>query len=341
MTIENIEAKADVGLVDWHSHMLSERLVPPSDAVGRWPGIRADGGGYQLTLAGQFYRDVDERTFRAAPRLAYMDEQGVAVQVLSAPPYAVGFDGPPAECASIAAQQNEYLASIVAQEPSRFSMFAMLPYGDPAAVEAELGRLAGYSGVAGVCFTPHRDDYLCGSEHLQLWQELAQLGLLVFVHPADTHMPHCDLSTGSIFGAGMPLATARTATRMITSGLLAAVPDLRILLAHAGGALPSTIDRLAHDWEMGQLPALSVSPLAYIRASFWADAIAYAAAPLRLAAETFGADRIVYGSDYPFTAAQSPHELESLDPSARLLDQMIVSGSRLLAMTAGRHDRRL
>jgi aminocarboxymuconate-semialdehyde decarboxylase len=324
------------GLVDWHSHMLSDRLTPRPSAVGAWPGIRSRAGVYELTLAGDLYRQIDERTFRAEQRLSDMDEMGVAVQVLSPPPYVVGFAGPPAETASLAAQQNEFLAGVVAREPTRFAMLAMLPYGDASAVEAEIGRLAGYQGVLGVCVTAFRDDHLCDPAHEQLWRQLAEAGLLAFVHPADTHIPECELSTGSVFGAGMPLATARTATRMIASGLLAAVPDLQVLLAHAGGALPSTIDRLAQGWRLGQLPALAESPVSYARRSFWADNLAYAAAPLQLAALTFGVERIVYGSDYPFAAAQSPQQLDALDPAAGLVDQARATGSRLLDRTLER-----
>ena len=54
-----------------------------------------------------------------------------------------------------------------------------------------------------------------------------------------------DLATGSVFRAGMPFSTARIATRPITSGTLSEVSELRVLLAHVGGALAATIDRLA------------------------------------------------------------------------------------------------
>jgi aminocarboxymuconate-semialdehyde decarboxylase len=324
---------AVAGLIDWHNHMLSADLHPPAEASGRWPGIRSSGGSYQLTLGGSFYRDVDTRTFQAGPRLADMDGLGVQLQVLSAPPYAVAFDGPPAEYAALVAQQNEFLAGVVAAHPDRFALLAMLPYGDDAAVAAELERLAGYPGMAGVCLTPNRDDHLCGPQHRDLWRMLAAAGHIIFVHPADTAMCEPDLASGSVFGAGMPFSTARIATRLITSGTLSEVADLRVLLAHAGGALAATIDRLTRGWQMGQLPQLTESPLAIARQAFWVDAIAYAPAPLRAALDTFGADRMVYGSDYPFAALLSPDELADIDPGA--LELVAANGKMLLEETTG------
>jgi hypothetical protein len=116
-----------------------------------------------------------------------------------------------------------------------------------------------------------------------------------------------DLAAGSMFGAGMPFSTARIATRLITSGTLSEVSELRVLLAHADTALAATIDRLARGWQTGQLPQLTESPLAIPRQAFWVDATAYAPVPLRAALDIFGTDRMVYGSDYPFAALLSPH----------------------------------
>ncbi|WP_300019706.1 amidohydrolase family protein [Pseudonocardia sp.] len=322
-------------LVDWHAHMLSDRLAPPSGAEGAWPGIRTAGGALELTLGGRPYRPVDARTFDPEPRLVDMDARGVAVQVLSPPPYAVAFDGPAAEFASLAEQQNAFLGEITSACPERFAMLGMLPYGEPARVTAEIERLEKLPGVRGVCLTAHRDDPVTDAAHEELWARFATNGWVVFVHPADTAMCAEDTATGAVFGLGMPLATARTATALVLSGMLAAVPRTRVLLAHAGGAFPATVDRLTRGWQLGMHPALAESPLATVRRSFWADALAYAPAPLHLAGAVFGADRLVYGSDYPFAAELRPAELESLHGDADLLARLTANGERLRAPGAG------
>lgn len=320
-------------LVDWHAHMLSDRLVPPPAAEGGWPGVRRTGGALELTLGGRPYRPVDARTFDPAPRLVDMDERGVDVQVLSPPPYAVAFDGPAAEFALLAEQQNAFLGTVVAARPDRFAMFGMLPYGAPERVSAEIARLEQQPGVLGVCLTAHRDDPLAAVAHEEMWARFAANGWLVFVHPADTAMCADDTASGAVFGLGMPLATARTATALVLSGLLVAVPDSRVLLAHAGGAFPATVDRLDRGWRMGQHPGLSESPSATARRHLWIDSMAYARAPLTLAAEVFGPDRMVYGSDYPFAAEQTPSELAAIEPDA--LSRVTLNGGRLLSALRG------
>lgn len=320
-------------LIDWHAHMLADTLIPPDGARGRWPGVRRDGGTTELTLGGDFYRTIDHRTFAAGPRLADMDATGVGMQVLSPPPYAVAFDGPLPEFAALAAQQNDFLAAVCAAHPDRFAMFGMLPYGDPALVSAELERLRDMPAVRGICLTSHHNDDLADRAHTEFWATVARRRWVVFVHPADTAMCDCDVASGARFGAAMPIGTGRMATRFITSGLLAEVPELRILLAHAGGTLPATVDRLAKGWLVGQHPNLAHSPLDYARQAFWVDSIAYAATPRRAALETFGAGRMVYGSDYPFVVMMTPQDVQDVDPDADLLAHLATTGTRLLDWT--------
>lgn len=325
----------DSGLIDWHAHMLADRLTPTAGHIGAWPGIRVAGNEFELTLGGEFYRPVDARTFDADRRLADMDATGVSAQVVSPPPYASAFDGPAGEFAALARQQNEFFAGLVERHPGRFGMLGMLPYGTQATVDAELDHLEQLPGVLGVCLSAHRNDDLADLTHRNFWARVAGNRWTVFVHPADTAMCSCDLDSGAPFGAGMPLATARTAIRLLTSGVPEAVPGLRILLAHAGGALPAIVDRLDHGWKLGLHPNLACSPLATAHDVFWVDSIAYAPSPLRAAAATFGADRMVYGSDYPFTAMLRPADVEAVEPGTGLLSRLSDNGAALLAWSQG------
>lgn len=322
---------------DWHAHMLSDQLRPPRQAQGRWPGIRAvrDGPGHELTLGGRFYRHVDERTFDPDRRLRDMDAWGITRQVISAPPYAVAFSGPRAEFAELARQQNAFLGDVVAAHPDRFAMWGLLPYGDDDLLLDECRRLENLPGVVGVCLTAYLDDHLCDPASAALWRRIAGNGWVVFVHPADTSMCDCDTGSGAVFGAGMPTSTGRTAVRLIASGVLAEVPDVRFLLAHAGGTLPAVLDRMDHGWRMGaQHQQLDEPPSTYARRAFWVDSIAYGQTSLRFAGDMLGWDRVVYGSDYPFAAVLDPVMLEDLAGSD-LRWQVMHTNSEALFGTIG------
>lgn len=80
------------------------------------------------------------------------------------------------------------------------------------------------------------------------WEAAEKLGALVFIHPdfADYkplfpfYMANC---------VGNPLSTTVAATRLILSGHFERYPNLKVLLAHAGGNLPWAIGRIEHAWE--------------------------------------------------------------------------------------------
>jgi aminocarboxymuconate-semialdehyde decarboxylase len=86
--------------------------------------------------------------------------------------------------------------------------------------------------------------------------------------------------------------------RLIFGSVLERYPQLRVCLAHGGGALPSVIGRLERSydvfevcWRHGAGP-----PASYLR-RLWYDTITHDVDALEA---LVGADRVVLGSDYPF-----------------------------------------
>lgn len=329
------------GLIDWHSHMLAPDLVPPRGARGEWPGIRvAADGAVDMMLGGRWYRRVDRRTIDPQVRVQGMDEWRVVRQVLSPPPMAVAFDGPVEEHAELARQQNDFLLSVVASAPERFSMFGVLPYGDPDLVEAEIARLQGRAGVLGVCLTARRDDALCTTRDAAMWSRIATNGWLVFVHPADTMLDD-NLPAEAVFGAGMPTATGITAATVLTSGLLEQVPGLRWLLSHGGGTLPALLARLDKSFSMGRTPELQNAPSVSAQRSFWVDSVVYGQELVALVEQTLGPAAMVFGTDYPFAAAVAPDGQAQLLRHPGLLPRLSKNGAALFqAAPAPRAEER-
>jgi predicted TIM-barrel fold metal-dependent hydrolase len=74
-----------------------------------------------------------------AQRLAYMDDAGITVQVLSntgpGPDLVPGSDG-----VAMAREMNDHLANAISKHPDRFKGFAVLPMQSPDACAAELER---------------------------------------------------------------------------------------------------------------------------------------------------------------------------------------------------------
>ena len=82
-------------------------------------------------------------------------------------------------------------------------------------------------------------------------------------------------------------------------------PKLRILLSHGGGARSWILPRLKHAYALGPpLQSLFAKDPEEVARSFFYDTILYARSALQYLASKVGPDRLVVGSDYPFTIKQ-------------------------------------
>jgi len=95
---------------------------------------------------------------------------------------------------------------------------------------------------------------------------------------------------------------ALAAASMITGGMAARHPRLRMAFSHGGGAMAILLPRLVHAWQRtpGLTASLAESPAATAR-RFYYDELVFSAEAVRFLLSTFGASQILVGSDYPFT----------------------------------------
>lgn len=97
------------------------------------------------------------------------------------------------------------------------------------------------------------------------------------------------------------METTVAVSRLIVSGTLDKLPNLKLLVAHAGAALPTLIGRLdscvAHDLAVKN--RLTNAPNHYLKKMYF-DAISYSAPALQCLISTVGDERIMFGTDNPF-----------------------------------------
>jgi aminocarboxymuconate-semialdehyde decarboxylase len=187
-------------------------------------------------------------------------------------------------------------------------------------------------GLRAVEIGTHINGIALGDARLHdIYAAAEQAGLMVMIHPL--HPLGLDRMGGRpelAAVAAFPLETAFAAVSLMTHGVLERFPKLQILLSHGGGALPWILPRLKHATELGP-PLSSLFPRdpAEIVKSFYYDTILYDPPALRYLADKVGADRLVVGSDYPFTIKQDrpaqfaeqglPIAREALSANARRL----------------------
>jgi aminocarboxymuconate-semialdehyde decarboxylase len=114
-----------------------------------------------------------------------------------------------------------------------------------------------------------------------------------------------------------PTDTTMAAARLLFSGILDDLPDLKLCLAHAGGFLPYQIE----GWT-GALPRiLPVSarlraPSEYLGRFFY-DSLTHHPLALEYLIKLVGAGNVVFGSDYPFEMLDSagPERQSTREPA--------------------------
>ena len=314
--------------IDIHTHVVPENFPPHARGATdvAWPSMApAHGCHRHVMLSGKVYRTVPDTSWDVARRVAGMDAQRVARQVLSPMPELLSYWLAGADGAALCRYLNEQIAAMVAREPGRFFGLGAVPLQDIDRAVAELEHLMGELGLAGVEIGTNVDGVVLGHPSLAPFFAAAErLGAAIFVHP----LRPCGMER--LVGPALlqqvlafPGETGLSAASLITSGTLARHPRLRIALSHGGGTLGALLPRLAHAWRT--LPTLKESvpddPLQTARA-FWVDSLVYEGDSIRRLIERFGESRVVVGSDFPFAIADADPvgRIRALGLDARLED---------------------
>jgi aminocarboxymuconate-semialdehyde decarboxylase len=301
------------GLVDVHTHAIDGDLPDLGRAYphDNWPSVDRTGETEaHLLFGGQPYRQIDHRCWSSEVRLSDMDRNGVAVQVLSPIPVTFCYRASAAGAAELASAQNEFFARITHQHPTRFAALGAVALQDPDRAIDEMRRCMRNRGFLGV----EIGTQVGGATELadpsldRFFAVAHELDALVLVHPSDQDLAARVTGLGLGFGAGMPIETALAAAALIARGALSRRPEVRICLAHGGGALPAIIGRLDKGAMIAGMPADSPNLPSRLAAQFWCDSMTYSRRTLDAAVEVFGRDHIVFGSDYPFAAMPEPFD---------------------------------
>jgi predicted TIM-barrel fold metal-dependent hydrolase len=242
-------------------------------------------------------------------RLRVMDEAGVGMQVLSV--VAPGSQQVAAEHAGdLSRALNDGCAEAVAAHPDRFNALASLPTQDPSAAIAEAKRAITELGFCGVVFNGHtRGRFLDAPEFDELLGAIAELDVPIYLHP--TYPPP---EVADVYFGGLPEPTARAlgtaawgwhaetglhVLRLAATGVFDRHPQLQVVVGHMGENLPFSLMR-ADAVLSGYNPhARSVADV--VREHVHITICGYITTPpLLCALQVFGADRIMFSSDYPF-----------------------------------------
>lgn len=292
-------SEAGLRLIDVHHHL----MLPEYEAALVRSGARDPSRPFRKNDSPQTVLDK-------------MTELGMAAAVLNPLSVAGVHHGDDANARYLTESVNEALAKFVSAAPDRLGFFAALPLPDVDGALAQMAHALDVLHADGIILLSHQNEVYVGDPAFEpLYAEMDRRGVFVFIHPA---MPP------NIAGLKLKLwpsfieyafDTTRVAANLIYHGFMGRYPNIKWILAHAGGTLPflSTRLHLMEELEVGRKPPFpfvgagrpfiervpeGVEP--YLDKFYFDVALSGGSAPMAALTEMAQADHIFYGSDWPF-----------------------------------------
>ena len=292
-------------ILDSHFHWWPRSVFERICSSKTYPRAQRNAKGgytYWRKESGEPAFDVTSVWFELDKMLARMDDLGHQVDVISSiGPISTHFsDVPAAVGREHAMLWNEEMAGAQRQHPGRFWGTAAVPLIDAKIAIEVLDHAVQKLGLVGVNVPGSiGDNTRLDAAYLEpFYDRVEELGVPVFLHPTDTML--ADLFAGYdgalYLGLGRLTDVSVAASRLIYSGLMERHPNLKVYMSHTGGVLPYQSGRMDKSFSKGvKLPHPTS---AYIKRMF-TDTVSPHTMGMKFAVEYYGADHIIYGSDYP------------------------------------------
>jgi predicted TIM-barrel fold metal-dependent hydrolase len=290
-------------IIDMHAHWFPDALADAFRKRTVKPMVYTKDDG----------KEYLETTFAPAPlrledieaRVAEMDRTGVEHGILSLSPV-TGIEGlSAAESVPLCRIVNDALSAACVKYPGRFSALASLPTADIALMVAEFERVMALPGLVGAMLAGDGFLSLKRADRFRPILEAAdRYHAIMLVHYGrianDAEPVRIDSSDNGHPRVGTLDMQARLSQNMITFCLtdyLQSFPNVTVLSHNLGGNIPFEIERMDHRTMIDLPPGTELPSKKFRSAPVLVDCNSLGARAIELAAEVYGADKIVFGSD--------------------------------------------
>ncbi|CAI0777819.1 Predicted metal-dependent hydrolase of the TIM-barrel fold [Serratia entomophila] len=233
-------------------------------------------------------------------RFALLDAAHIDMQVLSATPLSPHFEDEKT-AVDAARRVNDEYAELVQLYPDRFRAIASLPLPHIDASLRELDRTLSQLGMLGACITTSVLGLSIANPLFEpLYQELNRRHSVLAIHPAGRGALSPLIGDYQLtWSIGAPVEDTVAAMHFILNGIPQRFPGMKVIVPHLGGLLPMALERIDQTvvWEA---PGTPEKPSRAAR-RMWYDTVGHDHIPaLQAAVATFGAERLLFGTDFPF-----------------------------------------
>jgi len=232
-------------------------------------------------------------------------KQGVSKRVLSLAPESLFYEFPAELAAEACRRCNDFVADLAEKHRDILAAMACVPLQSPDAAAAELERSVRDLGLKGVEIAPNVNGKNFDDKSFSVFfKKVEQLGVPIFVHPLYVASAERLANYNLENYCGLPIETTVGAATIIFGGVLRDYPNLKIILAHAGGFLPYQIGRFDHGFlaRADSRTRIQEKPSTYFKKLYF-DTITHNRDALNFLILKAGVDHVVMGSDYPFDMA--------------------------------------
>jgi predicted TIM-barrel fold metal-dependent hydrolase len=309
-------------IVDFQQHYTPPELLKGNRAA---VSVQLDENGNPNYLLNPLLADL-------AAHVRMMDAAGIDAGVLSC---GSGFDQPDIVVCRLI---NDCMKQAVVDHPGRFIGLAHVPALKPVEAAAELKRCAVELGFPGVVIASElRGEGLDADALRPFWRAAADLGLYVFIHPLARVVAWPQLyvdDLGRMLGWEFSLMTATV--RLVNSGILDELPELKVQFAHFSGGIGRYLGRIRgfqqrHKWGTAAVPRHGRQPKRpfdyYLERRLFYDCAGWAgpdhvgdwgAEWVRFGLQEVALSQTVFATDYP-QAVREPGEVADYVASLREL----------------------
>lgn len=274
-------------VIDFSSHIITREVEKLLSSNKYFQGIR---------------RSIAGESSDPEKRIELMEKFGIDMQVLTqTPPVIVGLDAE--EAAEVCRTSNDAIGRICQSYPETFIPFAFISLLDVKEAVRELDRAVNKWGCPGVIVGSNHDNKgLDDPENGPFFEKVCELDIPVFVHPIQWksyNLVEEDFAVMRLFG--WPFDTTIAILRLIVSGTMERYPTLRIVGHHLGGGMfPFFSNRF--NIKLPNLKHVLKKPVSESLRRIYGDtAVDGTAAALPCGHAFFGTERMLFGTDYPFS----------------------------------------
>lgn len=342
--------------IDCYTHIMPKSYWESlKQRVGNKALVDLLGGEIKAIESTRTLLDLDER-FRV------MDKYEGVAQIITptGPPLDLVTSGQTA--VDLARMCNDGLADLVAKYSDRFlGAVAILPMDDIDAALKEAERAIRELKFKGIfLMTPRFGQSikvtkpLDTADMMPLYDMMARFDLPIWIHPRREFLtPDYTVEENSKYCLnqcfGWPYETTLGMARLVYGGVLAQYPDLKFITHHAGAMVSFMADRIEGSCEWYEM-SLNVKftkqfpkrPIEYFRLFYNDTAIYGNTSALMCAYSFFGADRLLFGTDFPYDAGwgdvctrKTIHAIEAMGIGASEKQKIFAENARRILKIVG------